>query len=433
MNSTLKRFTAFLLAFVICLTTFVCADFSTVKADSTKAELEDKLANIESEKKQVQANINATKNDINKEAEYQKNIDAQITNTEEYLRTLTDLIAEYNMQIEGLQAQIADRELDIADTEALIEAQQLEIKENIKLYSKRLRAMYLSGNDSVASILLGATDFFDMLMKIELVTRVAGYNNDIIQNLLDLKNALEENKADLESKIAALESDIADVETEIAEVEALKSDWDKELKQLENLYKESKSHMQQLKNQQSAYEADKKELEKLEEQLEKEIQEIIRKESRKEYLGDLKEGTFLWPVPGFYYISSHYGSRWGTTHRGMDIAGSGISGAEITAANSGEVIFVANNCSHNYGKSSGKWCGCGGGFGNYCIVDHGGGYATLYAHASKITVKKGDKVTTGDVLGYVGSTGNSTGYHLHFEVRVDGERLDPESFNLIKK
>ena len=94
------------------------------------------------------------------------------------------------------------------------------------------------------------------------------------------------------------------------------------------------------------------------------------------------------------------------------------------------VIFVYNGCTHDYGKS--RSCGCGGGFGNYCIIDHGGGYATLYGHSKEIIVEEGDHVTTGDVIGYVGSTGYSTGAHLHFEVRVDGERLDPESFNLIK-
>ena len=89
-----------------------------------------------------------------------------------------------------------------------------------------------------------------------------------------------------------------------------------------------------------------------------------------------------------------------------------------------------NTCTHNYGKQGS--CGCGGGYGNYCIIDHGGGYSTVYAHATEIIVKEGQQVSTGDVIGYVGSTGESTGYHLHFEVRIDGERKNPESFNLLK-
>ncbi len=429
----LKRLAAFLIALAICLTTFVCTDFNTVSADSSQKELEDKLKDIGKQLEEVEDAIKETKNDISKEKEHQENIQKQIDSTEEYLRTLTDLIAEYNMQIEALESQIVIRQNEVAETEALIAEQQAKIDENIEIYKRRLRAMYLSGNDSVASILMGATDFFDMLMKIELVTRVADYNNNLIEKLLTLKDEFEKTKLELEEKVNLLQSDITDIETKRADVEVLSAEWDEKLEDLEDLYSESKAHIQDLKDKQEAYEEDKEYLEDQEEKLEEEIQKIIREAERKEYLGDLEEGTFLWPVSGFYYISSPYGSRWGTKHRGIDIAGSGIKNAKITAANSGEVIYVYNGCDHNYGKKKGKWCGCGGGFGNYCIVDHGGGYTTVYGHAKEIVVKKGQKVTTGDLLGYVGTTGNSTGYHLHFEIRVDGDRLDPESFNLIKK
>ena len=138
------------------------------------------------------------------------------------------------------------------------------------------------------------------------------------------------------------------------------------------------------------------------------------------------ESQFAWPVPGFYYISTPYGSRWGSTHGGIDIAGGGISGAPVVASRSGTVIYVSNGCSHNYGKSSS--CGCGGGYGNYCIIEHDGTYSTVYGHMASVNVSYGQQVNQGDVIGYVGSTGWSTGYHLHFEIRVNGSRVDPSGY-----
>lgn len=143
--------------------------------------------------------------------------------------------------------------------------------------------------------------------------------------------------------------------------------------------------------------------------------------------------NFLWPVPAHYTITSPYGSRWNTAHNGIDIAGAKVNGADIVAASSGEVIAVSNDCSHNYGKNADEFCDCGDGLGNYCIIDHGNGYTTHYAKAAEITVTVGQKVSAGDVIGKVGSTGQSTGAHLHFEIRCNGESVDPENFNLIKQ
>lgn len=406
----------------------------TVTRADEQAELEQKLKELQEKQDKLDDLIYETRKDISKEKENQKAIEDQIETTEEYIRTLDGLIEGYEADIVTLNGIIAEREGQIEDTKLLISDQKNEIDENIELYKKRLRSLYLSGNDSVASILLGSTNFFDMLMKIELVTRFAEYNNALIEDLVSLKETYEATQADLELKVIDLENNKADVNTKKEEVETLREDWYTQLDELEALYKESRATIKELQAEKASYEENKEDIEKEAEKLEKEIQEIIRLKARKEYMGDLAKGTFLWPCPGFYYISSGYGSRWGRLHKGIDIAGSGIKGAEITAANSGTVIKVVNDCNHNYGKS--KSCGCGSGYGRYCIVDHGGGYTTLYAHATNIIVKEGQSVKTGDVLGYVGSTGYSTGNHLHFEIRIDGTAKDPENekyFTLIKK
>ncbi|MCM1357653.1 MAG: peptidoglycan DD-metalloendopeptidase family protein [Prevotella sp.] len=135
---------------------------------------------------------------------------------------------------------------------------------------------------------------------------------------------------------------------------------------------------------------------------------------------------FIWPTPKNSYISSPFAQRWGTQHKGIDISGTGIMGANVVASKSGTVTYVSNSCTHNYAKTSS--CGCGGGYGNYVIIQHDGTYTTLYGHMTSANVSVGDYVQQGDVIGTVGSTGWSTGAHLHFEVRVNGTQQDPLDF-----
>ena len=124
------------------------------------------------------------------------------------------------------------------------------------------------------------------------------------------------------------------------------------------------------------------------------------------------KGKFLWPVPAIREISSHFGYRWGRTHQGLDISGAGVTGQDIVAAESGVVESVSMSNS---------------GYGHSLVINHGGGIRTRYAHciAGSIAVKTGQKVSKGQVIAAVGSTGNSTGAHLHFEVLVNGTPVDP--------
>ena len=108
-----------------------------------------------------------------------------------------------------------------------------------------------------------------------------------------------------------------------------------------------------------------------------------------------------------------------------DIADAGIYGAKVVACSEGVVFSAWNGCVHDYGKSYS--CGCGGGYGNYVMIDHGDGKISIYGHLSDVTVSTGDTVVGGQLIGYVGSTGYSTGPHLHFETQYNGVRYDPLS------
>ena len=142
--------------------------------------------------------------------------------------------------------------------------------------------------------------------------------------------------------------------------------------------------------------------------------------------GRIGSSGFMWPVPGFSYISSGVGPRWGRSHNGIDIGDAGIDGAAIVASRAGTVHVGYTGCPHDYGKSGS--CGCGGGYGNYVMIYHDGTYTTLYGHMKQVIVSEGQYVEQGEIIGYVGSTGYSTGPHLHFEVRTNGAYDDPENY-----
>ena len=422
-RSFLRRTAVFCTAAAIALCAFMysASDVINVSADE-QADLEKKLEDNKAKQKELENKISSTRGDIKKEEENQEAIEEQIDTVEEYLVTLIDLINDYQDQIDALEAEITVLEADIAIQERKIENKKSEVDDIAYRYGQCLRSMYISGNDSVASIILGSNDFFDMLMRMELVKRIANYNDTLIQSLRDTVDEYEAAELVLENQQAALEETKEITKSKKREEEARKAEWEEELERLNGLYSESKKALKELEDKKAAYQRDMETYEKEQKKLQGDIERIIREKKRAEYIGDLEKGTFLWPCPGHFTISSPYGSRWGTTHRGIDISAS--QGSDITAANSGEVIFVNNSCSHNYGKS--RSCGCGSGFGNYCIIDHGGGYTTVYGHATKIIVSEGQMVKTGDVIGYVGSTGDSTGFHLHFETRIDGDRVDPQ-------
>lgn len=133
---------------------------------------------------------------------------------------------------------------------------------------------------------------------------------------------------------------------------------------------------------------------------------------------------YVWPVPGHYILSSQWNEDRDTyNHGAIDISDGSVMNAEVVAAESGTVVLSNNDCTHNYGKEGS--CGCGGGYGNYLMIDHGGGKATLYAHLTSLTVSSGSYVQKGQVIGYVGTTGWSTGPHLHFETRLNGVKYNP--------
>jgi murein DD-endopeptidase MepM/ murein hydrolase activator NlpD len=276
-----------------------------------------------------------------------------------------------------------------------------ELQKNKDTFLARIRAMYMAGNDSPLAVLLGADDFGDYLYQTELLTTVTKYDNQVMDKMrkdIDRINALE-----------------ANVEKEKQGILDLRKVVDVKRAELGDDMKALNKIIGKLENQQNKLEIDLKEYQKQIDNLEKKIQSATN-QGKNENI-QFSGGQFKWPCPGYYYMTSGYGMRWGKLHKGIDIAGSNIYGKPIVAAADGVVSLVDNNR---------------GGYGYYVMVNHGNkngnNYVTLYAHMSKQAARVGQKVKAGDIIGYVGSTGQSTGPHLHFEIRVNGTAKNPMNF-----
>lgn len=402
------------------------------------SDAKQKVDEYQAQQDEYDQQIKDTENDIAKEEENQKAIQKQMDTVQKTIKSLDEYISELQGNIDNLNSQIDE-------TQKLVDTKKTEIDTGISDFKKRLRAMYIAGNDSYTSIILGAEDFYDVLMKVELVKRVADHDNKIIDGLVKLKN-------EYEAAEKKLETQKSDVEKEKAAYDKQKAAKTKQKEKLKALYAKSAESKKALEEDKAVYEKKKSEIAKEQEAAEAQWQKLVEeakkraaeekaaREAAERANNDTPSGNtertdggsskvtgnFIWPVPGFYNITYGVGWRWGAYHAGIDIASSGIRGAQIVASDAGTVVQATNSCPHDYGKNGS--CGCGGGFGRYCIVDHGNGYMTLYGHMENCIVSVGQKVNQGETLGYVGSTGFSTGAHLHFEVRLNGAAQNPENY-----
>lgn len=423
----------------------------------TIAEIQEERKKNEEEIASLQSEIDSLENSKNDEKAYQETLSQQITLIQNNIKLLDDELAQIASEISATEENIALLNDNIA-------AQQQEVDDNIEIFKERLCAMYVTGSDSLASAILGSTDFYDMLSRVEMVNSIAAHDEELVNKILDEINSLEKSKSDLETEKLTLEmnkeTQEAKREQKTAEIDELSIAMQKSQDEIDRIALEQESK----KKTQEEIEADNDRLQKQEDEIvaaeeaarkkAEEEKRIAAEEEAKRLAAQQQQqqtttpsssgGTstpsspvetpatvtpsasgFAWPAPGFYYISSGYGSRWGTMHRGIDIAGGGIAGASACASKDGTVIAVSSSCTHDYPKSGN--C-CGNGYGNYVLISHGDGYTTLYGHLQSVAVSVGDSVSQGQTIGYIGCTGYSTGYHLHFEIRLDGVAQNPSNY-----
>lgn len=346
------------------------------------------MKELEEKKQSIQASISSTKSAKEQEEERKQRLDDQISITRNEIALLEERIAV-------LEEAIAEKEQEIAD-------KQISIDENYVLFQQRIRALYIQDDASVLGLLLGADSFADFLTKTEIVTRIAEHDQDLIDTLTLEYQELEQAQQELQEAMELLDADRSATLNKKQELDTQVSEVQENIQDMESL--------------EAQFQADLAATQALVAAMQSELENIYRQIEwdKNPYVG----GEMAWPVPGYYNITSDYGYRFGGSdyHTGIDISGTNVYGQPIVAANDGTVKFV------NWTYTPGR------GYGIYLIVDHGGGVSTLYGHTSNIVVSVGDVVTAGQKIAEVGSTGWSTGPHLHFEVRIDGSHVNPKPY-----
>ena len=387
---TMKRICRMLaaLAVAVCL---VGAEMSPVLA-VTQAEI-DSLKNeakeLGDQKKELEAKLKELANDKSKALEQKKLLDQQIDNTSAQIKNVETQIADYADLITQTEAELADAEAR--------EAAQYE------LFCQRVRAMEESGEVSYWSVLFGASSFTDMLTRLNDVNEVMDADQKVIDDLKDLQ-------AEITAKKEQLEDSKAEREAAKAELVNKKSELDKQRQQAIALVNEINDNEEE--NQATLDALDKEEERILAEALRK-SRELAAQQAAAGKSTQSNPGGYIWPVDS-RYVTSTVGGRaspggiGSTNHKGTDIGRVGYT-SPIYAAKSGTVIVS------QYSSS----------YGNYVVISHGSGNTTLYGHMSSRKVEAGQYVNQGDVIGITGSTGHSTGPHLHFEITENGVRINP--------
>ena len=361
--------------------------FAAAADDEDADSLQSKLDSLEEEKAAVQeriADLTAQANDVQATRDaLQQEID--LTKEE---------IATVEAYIERLQEQI-----DVKTTE--LEAAEKALEEKEELFAQTVRTTYEQGEISYMEVLLNSSSFSDLLTRLEIVSAIMEDNQKVVDEYTAAKEDIEQKRDDLQDTQDEqknyqenLNYKVDDLAASEAQQAALQESLEAYKAESEAEYDRIESEMQDVSNQ---------------------IAELSRQAAANGSV-PMGDGTLIWPTPSCTTTNSAYGYRvhpiYGTVkfHAGEDIPAG--YGAEILAAASGTVVTAG-------------WVS---GYGNYTVIDHGGGLMTAYGHQSSFAVSVGDVVTQGQVIGYVGSTGNSTGPHLHFEVYVNGATVDPKSY-----
>lgn len=387
---TLRRVIAALVCVCLLLVTPVSVGALSV------SQMQSEINRLESQAKEIQKEINNLKSQQAGQQKIKDALDRQISNLQSQINVCID-------RMNAVEAEIAESERVIAEKNKEIEASKVQFK-------KRIRAIYMSNTNSNIQILLGAENFSDFLALSELTRDVSARDKRLVEDIV--------------GTISEIQAEIKKNEERIAEQEKIRKDLDAKQSELEKQAAEVQGVINGINSNANTLASNKAALEK---QMDDYILQIAQQNSGSN--GRYDGSAFQWPLPGFYWIISGFGPRWSSHHSGIDITGSNVYGSKIVASASGTVQDISNYCTHH----NNLYDTCGGGWGRYVLIDHGRGsngnsYKTLYAHMSRVAVSVGQYVTKGQVIGYVGSTGSSTGPHLHFEVYLNGVRVDPENY-----
>lgn len=420
--------------------------------------LESQLEKLTKQSQEYQKTLDETENDINEKEAYSEALVGKID-------VLSQKINATNTSISKLNTSIADKQKEIDKGNEDIDAQ-------LDALCERLRAIDMAGSASDLEIVLGAKDLSDFIDKVNLVKTVSNIDQELIDDIdekLTVVNAqkkeLETDKEELNKEKDSLQADLDDLDGTLKENKELlqdlytknedaKSKLDDVSGKISDREKEIRAYWEadakakaaasasghvdvtdQIKSyekrQQAASSSSTPSRSSSSQSSSSSGSHSSQQSSSEDYYEEEETpatpstgGGYVWPCPGIYLITAWFGEdRTTYAHGAIDI-GCPMN-STVVAAESGTVEYTCTCCTHNWGK--GGSCGCGGGFGNYVWMSHGNGKETIYGHLTTVLVSPGQYVTKGTVIGYSGTTGYSTGPHLHFECRYNGVKYDPMS------
>ncbi|CAG7588080.1 Chromosome partition protein Smc [Peptoniphilus tyrrelliae] len=360
---------------------------------------------------------------LNKKIKEQK---TNISNTETEKKSVNGEIESLDAKIQvasakisSLQGEISKLNADIDENQKKLEEAQVNLSENTDALRMRLREMYKRGNVNYLEVILNSRDIEELLRNNEIISSIAKADRELIEYIKEQIDTINDAKERLQIDRAKVSANKAAVENERATYQAAvnaKNEYMKVLESNLDLYKA------EFEKAQANWESLDSEIARLQKKIaeQKKAEEAARRATRVHSNISVSSGPrdgqkYTWPVPGHYSISSPYGYRvhpilgYSKFHSGIDIPAP--IGTPIVAAKSGTVIMAKLMS----------------GYGNVVMVDHGE-TVTVYAHCSAVNVNVGDSVKEGDVVAFIGSTGLSTGPHLHFEVRVNGATVNPVGY-----
>lgn len=379
------------LSVLVCCAVLIVSAPITSYADSTLDHLNDQYEQLENQQQAIKDKLSATKTEKEKQEAIRSSLTSQITTTQQQITLLDN-------KINYLQNDIAEKEQKIEELSA-------EVLEQQDLFMKRIRSIYKSSvGTSMLGMVFGVDSLGSYLSYGKYLSRISEHDSTLLQTLADNIAELRE----LQQQMQVEKEDLADTKVTAESKKA----------SLTSQKTEVESTLQDIKKMEQEYLADQAAIQKEMQQIQADIDAIYAAAAGNGSQVDYSTTGFIYPIKGYTYISSYYGWRFNNTdyHTGVDFPAP--ANTPIRASASGTVIYVRTGA--GYGRN---W-----GYGNYLIVDHGGGFSTLYAHCTSIPVSVGDTVTKGQTIAYVGTTGWSTGYHLHFEIRRNGAHTNPLNY-----
>lgn len=416
MKNRLKIITSIMLTLIFCMQP-VCNVQATEESNLSEAQQEKKtLENDLQKAKELIDSLKGSKEDIQSEVE---KLDKQLN--------------EISGKVKEFESRLSKKRQEIADTESALNKAKEQEKKQYRNMKKRIQFMYENGQTSYVEMLLSADSFTDFLNAVEYITQISQYDRKMLKvyqnmqvTIADTQKTLETDYASLQSlqakvqeekqAVAALESakkgELNDVADDLTDAQTVAKAYEAEIQAQNEVIAQIQAAQKRAAEQQAA---------------QQQAQAAEENQGATDAAGENQNtaqnttpsgngqstGTMMWPCPSSKRVTSDYGPRTSPTngassnHKGIDIGAA--YGADIVAADGGTVLVAT------YSSSGG----------NYVIIDHGGGLCTVYMHASSLTVSAGQTVSKGQVIAKVGSTGISTGNHLHFGVTLNGVYVSP--------